>query len=48
MKAKGTIKGRNRTRTRNKGSEGSIASFMERTKGISPGTVQMPRKPTRG
>jgi hypothetical protein len=48
MKAKGTIKGRNRTRTKNKGNEGSIASFMERTKGISLGNVHMPRKPKRG
>jgi len=48
MKARNTIKGRAGTKTRNQGSEGSIASFMEKTKGTSPEIAQMRRKLRKG
>jgi hypothetical protein len=44
MKATNTIKRRTRTKTKNQDSEGSIVSFMERTKGTSPEIAQMLRK----
>jgi hypothetical protein len=48
MKARDTVKGRNGSRTSTKNSEGSIVSFMERTKGTSPGIAQTQRKLRRG
>ena len=44
MMAKGTFKGGTGTRTRIRGSEGNIVSFMKKTKGTSPGIAQMLRK----
>jgi hypothetical protein len=37
MKARDIAKGRNRTRIRTKGNEGSIISFTKKTKGTSLG-----------
>jgi hypothetical protein len=44
MKARNTIKGRTGTKTKNQDSEGSIISFMKRTKGTSLEIAQMRRK----
>ena len=46
--AKGTVKEGARTRTRIIGSEGSIVSFIEKTKGTSLGIAQMPKKHKKG
>ena len=37
-----------RIETKTKGSEGNIVSSMEKTKGTSPGIVQMLRRPKKG
>jgi hypothetical protein len=41
MKTRNTINRRTGTKTKNQGSEGSIVSFTEKTKGTSPEIVQM-------
>jgi hypothetical protein len=48
MRSRNTIKGRIGTRAKNQNNEGSIVSFMERTKGTSLEIVQMRRKLKRG
>ena len=37
-----------RIETKTKGCEGSIVSFMEKTKGTQPRIAQMPRRPKKG
>ena len=47
-KAREIAKVGTRTKTKTKGNEGSIVSFMEKTKGTQPRAAQTPRKPKKG